>query len=315
MMRLGANVVWRCHVGHDGPPNEEVERAWAFLRPYLEGVPYAVFTRKGYAPAWLHEHAIVQPPSLDPFSAKNRPMAEETVRSILVAVGLVAGPAASATPAFSRDDGTTRRIDHAVDTVSCGPPPAWDAPIVTQVSARVVPETPEPAHLVLAGPSLDSVADDPEGTKVFAQVESAWRALPDAQKRVVHLALLPMDDLEENAAIVNALQRHAAVVVQKSLQEGFGLTVTEAMWKRRPVVASAVGGIQDQIRDGVDGILLRSPTDEGEFAAALRQLLTDHALARRIGDAAHERVVQKFLPVSTLLCFAELIDEFYAAAE
>ena len=102
--------------------------------------------------------------------------------------------------------------------------------------------------------------------------------------------MLPMDDDEENAALVNALQRHAAVIVQKSLQEGFGLTVTEAMWKRRPVVASAVGGIQDQIRDGVDGLLVHDPSDLGEFAGALRQVLADDALAQRLGDAGYRRV-------------------------
>jgi trehalose synthase len=122
---------------------------------------------------------------------------------------------------------------------------------------------------------------------------AAWRALPEALRRVAHLALLPMADLDENAAIVNALQRHAAVVVQKSIVEGFGLTVTEAMWKGRPVVASAVGGIRDQIRDGVDGLLVRSPTDLGEFAAAVHRALTDEVLARRLGESAHARVSER----------------------
>ena len=89
----------------------------------------------------------------------------------------------------------------------------------------------------------------------------------------MHLAAIAMDDVDENAIIVNALQRHAAVVVQKSLVEGFGLTVTEAMWKGRPVVASRVGGIQDQITDGRDGLLVDDPHDIEEFvrgAAACR---------------------------------------------
>ena len=107
-----------------------------------------------------------------------------------------------------------------------------------------------PAHLVLAGPAADSVTDDPEGSAVFAEVARAWHRLPGPIQRRVHLASLPMADVEENAAIVNALQRRATVVVQKSLAEGFGLTVAEAMWKERPVVASRIGGIQDQIVDG-----------------------------------------------------------------
>ena len=86
---------------------------------------------------------------------------------------------------------------------------------------------------------------------MLEETEAAWRELPPRVRRRVHLALLPMDDADENAVIVNALQRRADVVVQKSLAEGFGLTVSEAMWKARPVVASDVGGIRDQIEDGV----------------------------------------------------------------
>ena len=94
---------------------------------------------------------------------------------------------------------------------------------------------------------------------VYAGAARAGAALPAAARERVHLALLPMDDVEENAVIVNALQRRAAVVVQKSLAEGFGLTVAEAMWKSRPVVASRIGGIQDQIEHGETGLLLDDP--------------------------------------------------------
>jgi trehalose synthase len=107
--------------------------------------------------------------------------------------------------------------------------------------------------------------------------------------------------------MVNALQRHAAVIVQKSLREGFGLTVTEALWKRRPVVASAVGGIQDQIHDGVDGLLVHDPTDAHEFAQVLARVLTDDELARRLGDAGYERVRENYLSIASLEHWAELV--------
>jgi len=97
------------------------------------------------------------------------------------------------------------------------------------------------------------------------------------------------------------------VIVQKSLQEGFGLTVTEAMWKRRPVIASAVGGIQDQIRDGVDGLLVKDPRDRGEFESLLRTALSNDGLARRLGEAAYERVRDHYLSVNALERWAELI--------
>jgi trehalose synthase len=103
-------------------------------------------------------------------------------------------------------------------------------------------------------------------------------------------------DVEENAAIVNALQRHADVVVQKSLAEGFGLTVTEALFKGTPVVASAVGGITDQITDGVNGRLVKDPTDLADFGGIVRELLDDPEQARRLGQAGHDRAVEEFLP-------------------
>jgi trehalose synthase len=323
LIARGARVVWRCHIGYDGR-NEEVDRAWGFLRRYLEDVPVAVFTRAAYAPPWLRRHTMVLPPNIDPLSAKNQPLDEDAVRAILVHAGLVAGDSGDGAPVFTRDDGTSGRVDRKVDIVGVGPRPPWDAPLVVQVSrwdtmkdprgvlegfARgVAHELSGATHLVLAGPSLGSIADDPAGAEVFHEVERVWRALPEAVKRRVHLALLPMDDLEENAAIVNALQRHAAVVVQKSLQEGFGLTVTEAMWKRRPVVASAVGGICDQVRDGIDGILVRSPSDLDEFASALRRVLGDQALAKRLGAAAHQRVREHFLVESALDRWADLFE-------
>jgi trehalose synthase len=116
-----------------------------------------------------------------------------------------------------------------------------------------------------------------------------------------------MVDLEENALVVNALQARADVVVQKSLVEGFGLTVTEAMWKARPVVAGRVGGIQDQIVDGRDGILVEDPHDEAGFGCAVAALLRDPARARELGRAAHDRVCQEFLPLHHFSNEAHLI--------
>jgi trehalose synthase len=321
----GALVVWRCHIGHD-VHDEEVERGWAFLRPYLQDVPVAVFSREAYAPPWLKgKRTVVLPPNIDPFSAKNQMLDEETIRSILAQVGVVEGPPGPGDSVYVRDDGSRGRVDHKAEMISLGPPPSWDTPLVVQVSRwdkmkdplgvlrgfteLVGPEVPGGAHLVLAGPAVRSVADDPEADAVFTELECAWRTLPDSLRRSVHLALLPMQDGEENAAIVNALQRHATVVVQKSLHEGFGLTVAEAMWKRRPVIASAVGGIQDQVRDGVDGLLLRDATDLEQFNALLVRVLSDQTLDQRLGAAAYERVREQFTSISSLEQWARLVRE------
>ena len=165
----------------------------------------------------------------------------------------------------------------------------------------------EEPHLLLAGPDVTAVADDPEGAEVFEEVEAAWRGLPQRVRRRVHLALLPMDEADENAVIVNALQRRADVVVQKSLAEGFGLTVSEAMWKGRPVVASDVGGIQDQIEDGQTGYLVE-PTDLAAFADRVNRLLADPHDAERMGEAAQIRVRDLFLGPRHLGQYVELLE-------
>jgi trehalose synthase len=123
-----------------------------------------------------------------------------------------------------------------------------------------------------------------------------------------------MADAEENAAIVNALQRWSSIVVQKSLAEGFGLTVAEAMWKARPVVASRVGGIQDQIADGENGILV-DPDDLAGFGAAVSSLLADRNEARRIGVAAQARVRDEFLGVRHLTEYVNLLAQVMRDAE
>ena len=122
-----------------------------------------------------------------------------------------------------------------------------------------------------------------------------------------------MVDPVENALVVNALQRHAAVVVQKSLAEGFGLTVAEAMWKTRPVVASAVGGIVDQVVDGETGLLVEDPNDLEAFGAAVGRLLQDPLEAVRLGRNGRLRVEQRFLGDRHLLDYATLITELVTA--
>lgn len=160
---------------------------------------------------------------------------------------------------------------------------------------------------MLAGPEVLLVADDPEDVAVFAAVIEARDRLPRAVGELGHLAELPMRDTEENAAIVNAPQRSATVAVQKSLAEGFGLTVAEAMWKGRPVVASHVGGIADQVVDGETGVLAR-PTDLDAFGAALVELLSHPAKARAMGAKAQRRVRRKFLAPRHRLQYVDLLE-------
>jgi trehalose synthase len=162
-------------------------------------------------------------------------------------------------------------------------------------------------QLVLAGPTVTSVADDPEGAQVLRSCWEDWRRLPHHARSRIALACLPTADPEENAIIVNALQRHAAVVVQKSLAEGFGLTVSEAMYKRRAVIGSAVGGIVDQIVDGRSGLLLTDPQDLATFSALVARLIDDPTRRAALGERAHQRVLDRFLPDTQLTAWGAII--------
>ena len=208
-----------------------------------------------------------------------------------------------------RRDGSPGRINRHVDIVQSGPAARAEAPLVVQVSrwdtmkdmsgvmegfAKYV-DSALGAHLGLAGPAVRGVADDPEAAQVYDECIERWRGLPHAIRGRVHLACVPLADPDENAAIVNALQRHASVVVQKSLAEGFGLTVAEAMWKSRPIVASAVGGICDQVTDGEHGLLIEDPHDLPAFGAAVERLLRDPQGAARLGSNARTRAASEFL--------------------
>jgi trehalose synthase len=324
MARLGAIVIWRCHVGADAP-NEEVERGWTFLAPFLQDVAAAVFSRRQYIPKEFDsDRSVVIPPSIDPFSPKNQELGDDVVRAILVHTGLIDGPSGDASPTFVRSDGSPGRVDRRADIIRLGRAPLWETALVVQVSrwdplkdpvgvmegfAVVAEREPlQDTELTLGGPNVNAIEDDPESAQTFNQVLERWRALPHHIRDRVHLASLPMADLEENGAIVNALQRHAAIIIQKSLKEGFGLTVTEGMWKRRPVVASAVGGIQDQIIDEVHGLLLPDPTHLESLASRLERLLLDSELGHQLGQRAHERVKSDYLPLRHLRQYAELLE-------
>ena len=323
LTRAGVTVIWRCHIGVD-EVNEEVARGWAFLEPYLEPVDAFVFTRAAYVPPLAAgRYTALIAPSIDPLTPKNEELDEETTLAVLVHTGLLVGQASANPITFLGQDGSPRRVDRRAEVVRWGQAPRWDTPLVVVVSrwdplkdpigamrgfASLVEVTaPAGAELVLAGPETSGVADDPEAARVLEQTVAAWRELPEPVRDRVHIASLPTADVEENAAIVNALQHHARVVVQKSLQEGFGLTVSEAMWKSRAVLASAVGGIQDQIVDGEHGLLLDDPTDLAEYGAKLRLLLEDRALADRLGANAKERVRERFLVVRHLGEYADLL--------
>jgi trehalose synthase len=310
-------IVWRCHIGIDRP-GDLARGAWDFLRPYIADADAYVFSRERFVWEGLDPDRIwLVPPSIDAFSAKNQDLAPEAIASILTVAGIEVGDHHNRA-LFARFDGSRARVDRPAELDQAGPVHPG-APLVTQVSRwdrlkdpvgvlRAFSEhTRNPdAHLLLVGPSVADVADDPEGGQVLAEVRSSREQLPAEIRDRVHLASLPMEDVEENAAMVNAIQRRSDVILQKSLAEGFGLTVAEAMWKARPVIAGAVGGIQDQIVDGVSGLLV-DPTDLGAVGRAIDGLLDDPERARQMGEAARQRVIEEFLGTRHLLQYLDLL--------
>ena len=304
LIEYGVRVAWRCHVGADRS-NAQTEEAWAFLAPYLAECHTFIFSHAAFVPPFLAGKDVwIIEPSIDPLAAKNRPLPRARVMSLLEGIGLLSGPGNSHSPAvvgtlapFAPDDSLVVQVSR------------WDrlkdmAGVMRGFADHVAGR--DNVRLALVGPAVEAVEDDPEGDRVLAECIDLWSSLPARAHNVIRLVCLPMADPVANALMVNVVQRHASVVVQKSLQEGFGLTVTEAMWKSRPVVASAVGGIVGQIPPGT-GILLQDPSDLDTFGETLATLLADPAEMASMGRRARRHVRQHFLSDRHLIDYARLL--------
>lgn len=311
LARAGARVAWRCHVGTSGGGASTAE-TWGLLEPHIDEVPLCIFTMPEFAPSYLAPgRTVVILPSIDPLAAKNRKLSRQHRDDLLASIGLIEPRPDGAV--ITNPDGS--RLGFVVQDVLL----PQLAPAVVQVSRwdplkdmsgvlRGFAEHTSPtsgAHLLLAGPDPADIPDDPEGARVYTEVRQLREALPEVIRPRVHLAMLSLHDFELNGLVVNALQRRATVVVQKSLEEGFGLTAAEAMWKERPVIASRVGGLTAQIVDGVTGLLV-DPLDLPGFGSTLTRLLDDPAYATRLGRAGRKRCAQKFLAGRELVNYLRL---------
>jgi trehalose synthase len=249
----GPKWIWRCHIDVSAPE----AGVWSFLRPWVERYDAAVFSMPDFAQQLpIPQFRIA--PSIDPLSDKNRLLERSEVRKVLEKYGIDL-----ARPVLTQ----ISRFDRLKD------------PLGVIAAYRMVKKR-HKCQLVLAG---GGASDDPEGEAVLREVQEAAASDPD-----IHVLLLaPFSDLE-----INALVRGSTVVIQKSIKEGFGLTVAEALWKRKPVIGGAVGGIKLQIVDGVTGFLVHSP--EG-CANRIAQLLGDRRLRERMGENGYQLVKQNFL--------------------
>lgn len=250
---VGRGWVWRCHIDFSNPEL----RAWQFLKNYVEQYDAAIFS----APSFARELCIRQiliPPSIDPLSEKNKDLPEEMIDSVFERFGID-----RSRPVITQ----ISRFDYLKDPLG--------VIRVYKMAKKYVD-----VQLVLAG---GGATDDPEGPKIMEQV----KAEADKDKDIFVLFLPPASDIG-----INALQRGSTVVLQKSLREGFGLTVSEALWKAKPVIASAVGGIPLQIKHKYSGILTH--TVEGT-AYWIKQLINESSYARQLGVHGKEHIRNNFL--------------------
>ena len=251
--KLGGKWIWRCHIDISKPQ----QNVWEFFRNYVIKYDAAVFSAPSFAQQLPIRQFMISP-SIDPLSDKNKDLSQEAIDAVLDNYGLDA-----AKPMIVQ----ISRFDYLKD------------PVGVIEAFETVKKTID-CQLVLAGGTAD---DDPESAKVLSEVKNRAADNPD-----IHILLIPPDSNIE----INALQRAATVIIQKSLKEGFGLTISEALWKGKPVIASAVGGIPLQIKNRLTGLLCYST--EGA-AYGLKQLLSNPEYANRLGKNGHEHVKQNFL--------------------
>ena len=258
-----ARWVWRCHI-ETSTPNPET---WSFLRGFLCDYDAAVFTLPDFVPADLPiERVAIIPPAIDPLSPKNLPLARVTARQVLDWIGV--------------------RLDAPLITqVSRFDP--WKDPLGVIEAYRLARQEVPSLQLALVG---SMALDDPEGWDLYRELQS--EAAADHSIKLF-TNLTGVGNIE-----VNAFQRLSSVVLQKSIREGFGLVVSESLWKGTPVVAGRAGGIPLQMADGTGGILVDSTE---ATAKALIELLSDHERADALGRTGRERVHEHFLLPRLLL--------------
>lgn len=331
----GIKAVWRCHIGLDRH-TPQTRAAWDFLKPYVEHYDHAVFSAPEYIPEYLTGNVSVIHPALDPLSEKNRELSPHMVTGVLVNAGLMREhhPVLTAEHPLLvlrlRPDGS---FGTATEPEEIG---FLYRTIVTQVSrwdhlkgwlpllegfARLKRENRqkafeisdydarriEIARLVLAGPEPHASENEPDAAQVLDDLCRDFLALDAETQADVAVLKLPMASRRANALTVNAIQRCSSVVVQNSLAEGFGLSCTEAMWKRCAVLGTTACGLRQQIRDGVDGRLLRDPTDPDHIKQTLLELLCDNEARIRYGRSAQRRASDEFLVFTQIRRWLEVM--------
>jgi trehalose synthase len=327
------HAVWRCHIGLD-EILEETSAAWRFLQPYAAPYTAAIFSAPEYIPDYFASRAHIIHPAIDPLTPKNRHLGLHHTVEILACAGLARAPGPLIGETWAH---RAQRLQHDGSWALATEPECFGVltrPIITQVSrwdrlkgflplmlgfaelkrrhgcddgaATIEERRLQLARLVLAGPDPGSIADDPEGAAVVEELCHAYLELPEQIRRQIAIIALPMHSASENALMVNALHRVSTIVAQNSLREGFGLTITEAMWKRVPVFTnSRACGPRHQVRDELDGRVIGDPGNTDEIATVLAEMLGDPDGLERWARTAQHRAQESFLIFTQLRSWLE----------
>ncbi len=330
-------LLWRCHIGLE-LRNEATESAWNFLREYLIPFDHFVFSVDEYVPSYIDRSKVsIIPPAIDPLSYKNRDLGIHKAVGILHQAGVVDHVKEMVYPFYN---GKVLRIQPDGSAGNAIMPYDLEIlyrPVITQVSRwdhlkGFIPliqafvklkihasslkkddyaaKWINTSRLILAGPDLGSVSDDPEGLEVLNTIIREYIELPEEIQRDIAILLLPMNSAKENALIVNSLQRSSNIIVQNSIQEGFGLTATEAMWKSIPIVVSSATGLMQQVTDGVEGRVNPDASDPEKLKDILFEIIQNPDLRDEMGRNGKHRVVRQFNVLQQLIlwvnCWTDL---------
>jgi trehalose synthase len=327
-------LVWRCHIGLE-ERNSTTDGVWNFLSHYFDAYDHFVFSIPAYVPEQIKDKTSIITPAIDPLSHKNRILHTDQCVDLLLQSGIISGRQPVLYDVFKYQvrrvmpDGTFNKVNHKsnLDLIY--------RPIVTEISrwdrlkgfkelmyafiimkeknessgnpSSVNYKRIKAARLVLGGPDPAFVADDPEGAEVLNELIDQYKNIHSKLQDDIAILLLPLDNPVENALIVNALQRFSNIVVQNSLQEGFGLTATEAMWKQRPVLVSGAAGLKFQVEDGITGKINDNPKDIDQLASIMEYMLNNPKERDKQGFNGQLRVIKNFTLFSQIQAWLSVL--------
>ncbi len=318
--------IWRCHIGLE-ERNKATHEAWEFMKPILSHFNHFVFSIPAYVPDFIKENYTIIPPSIDPLSHKNRTLQLHKCIGILHQSGIINEKEPVIYNFYKHQ---VKRVKPDGTFGKAKEPEELDIiyrPTILQVSRwdklkgfkqvleafiklkenidqyrhdTIHYKRIEKSRLILAGPDPDFVKDDPEGKEVLEELIDIYTSKAKKYQKDIAILLLPMDDPKQNALIVNALQRSSSIIVQNSLQEGFGLTATEAMWKQVPIIVSNAAGLKYQVEHEINGMIIDDATDIDLLSNALNKMLFQPKVREKWGFNGQIRVIEHFTVFSQL---------------